>query len=288
MRDGKPVPCLFYCRFLFAQGGQCEIDAVKHKADTEYGKHHHKGHDLIREERKNAGLDKEPVIAPVIHGVTEGCPHKDHEDPHKLFPDFANVIGHIPVGEIQHAPAEQKGVVHKGLEDNIAEWRLAAQGCAGVAHPHKAGGDGKGDHRLTDFGKLRIELDEWHQHCHNGTNIKGQLVGADAVIAVRQGHDEKVDDIQPHSQVCHDTLQPGLLPGEFAADQRQRQGAAKGDKQVKKMPSVKQTDLQIRIILAEQPRKKFFHRFSLSFPGKSPDYRPYLSIVFRHCVLRFP
>lgn len=221
---------LFYRCFLFTKRFQGKIDAVKHKANAEHREHHHEGHDLIGEERENAGLDKEPVIPPVIDRIAEGRPHKDHEDAHKLLPYLANVVDHISVGKVQNAPAEQEAVVHKGLENDVAKGWLTAQGCTGVAHPHEAGGDGKGDHRLTQLGKLGIELDKWHQHCHNGANIKGKLVGADSVITIGERHNEKVNYIQADSQVCHNILQSGLLLGEFAAKQRQRQRAPKDNK----------------------------------------------------------
>jgi len=214
---------------LPAQCSAGVINAVDHQAGAEYGQHYHQRHDFVGQEGEYAGLDKEPVVSPVIHRIAEGCPHKDQQNAHKFLPDLADIVDYIAVSQIQHAPAEQKSVVHEGLENDVAERRLTAKRRAGVAHPHQTGGNGESYHRLPDAGELGIKLDEGHQHRHDGADIKRQLVGADAVIAVGKGHDEKVDQIQSHCQIRHDNLKPVLILGGFPTCQRQRQRAAENN-----------------------------------------------------------
>ena len=256
--------------FATGQSAQGEINAVENEADTEYREDHHQGHDLVGKEGEDALLDEEPIVTPVVDSVAKACPDKDHQNAHKFFPDFAQIVFYIAIGQIQHTPAEQKAVVHKGLKDHIGKWRLATQSCTGITHPHGAGGNGQGDHRLADFGEFGIELDKGHKHRHDGADVEGELIGADAVVAIGQGHDKKVDNVKAYGQICHDFLQFLLLTGELSADQRQCQSAAEDHKQVQKMPHIKKSDGEGGVVLAEQPGKKFFHILLSVFPGGNP------------------
>ena len=124
--------------FLVANFTEAIVSTIHHQADTENAGDHHNGHDLIAEERENAFLNEEPVVAAIIDRITKPGPGKNTQDAYKFLPYLADIQLHFPVCQIQNTPAEQQAVVHEGLENQIAERGLTAQSSTGIAHPHYA------------------------------------------------------------------------------------------------------------------------------------------------------
>ena len=79
---------------------------MNNNAAGEYRANNCKRHNLIGKKCENTRFNEKPVVAPVVDGIAEGCPHKDHQNAHKFLPDLADVIDNILVGKVQHAPAD--------------------------------------------------------------------------------------------------------------------------------------------------------------------------------------
>ena len=151
-------------------------------------------------------------------------------------------------------------MIHKGLKNEVAEGRLTSQCRAGIAHPHQRRRYGERHDRLFDLAEFGIEFYEGNQYRHNGADVEGQLVDADARIAVRQRHDEKVRDVKSDRQISKQTDQLRFcLFGLVFVEQRQKDRSAQNDEQIQKMPNVKKTDCHLGIVLAEHRPDKFTH-----------------------------
>ena len=207
-----------FCLFSLQQSAQAIISSIHHQANCKYAQNYHQGHNFIRKERENTGFNKKPILFPIIDCVAKGRPNQDTQDAAKFLPYLTEFQFHCPCGQVQKAPAEQKAMVHKGLEDEIAKWWLAAKGAARITHPHQAGGDRQNDHRLFDFRELRIKLHERHEHRHNGADIERQLVDADTVVAVRERHNEEIDHVETDREICHNIMYAFFSVREFLTD----------------------------------------------------------------------
>ena len=185
------------------------VCSVDHKAGAEHAKYHHRGHYLVGNKLKDAMLCEKPVLI-VVYGVSEHRPDQDNEDSAKLHPDFFDVELDNSKGEVEHAPVEEQTVIHKCLENEVAEGRLTAESRAGIAHPHKSGGYGKSYDRRFDLGECLIELGEGNKNAHKRADVEGKLINADAAVAVGKWHDEEIGYIKSDSEACHNAKKGGF------------------------------------------------------------------------------
>jgi hypothetical protein len=180
----------------FHNFANAQISQMDNKANAGNTEHHHKRHNLIGQERKNGTLDEKPVVFPIVQGVANPSPYQYQQNACKLLPKFLQLQLHKAKSQIQNTPAEQNPVEHKGLKNQIAEWRLPAQGRTGIAHPHHRRSNSKRNHRGFKLSKALIKLNKWGQAAHKRADMEGKLMGGNAAVAVRQGHQEKIRHIK--------------------------------------------------------------------------------------------
>ena len=137
--------CVGLLASLFSQRVEAEVCAVHDENCAKHTANNHKGHDTVRKEGEDALLNEEPVLLTGVDRIAKGGPNQNAQDEEEFLPKLAPLKLDQLQGEIQKAPGKQKTVVHKGLEDHVAEGRLSAKRSTGVAHPHKRGCNGHAD-----------------------------------------------------------------------------------------------------------------------------------------------
>lgn len=182
------------------------ICTVNYKTGAENAEDYHGRHYIVGDKFKNAVLCEKPVLI-VVNCVAEHRPEKNNHYSAKFNPNLFDVKLNYTKRKVKHTPVKEQTVEHKGLEDDVREGGLTAKRRAGIAHPHKRGGNRENYYGRLDFLEFSVELSKSRAYAHKGAYVEGKLVDADAVVAVGEWHNKEVCDVKPDSDACKDAEQ---------------------------------------------------------------------------------
>ena len=120
-------------------------------------------------------------------------------------------------------------MVHKGLEDEVAEGRLTAESCAGVDHPHRRCCQSEDGNGLFDLREFRVKFGEGNEHRHDRADIEGELIDADARIAVGKRHYEEIDNVKSDRKIGENMDQAGFCRLGFVSEEQGEKNRAAED-----------------------------------------------------------
>ena len=210
---------------LFCQSANGIIDAVDNKAASKYAEYHNGRHYFVAKEGENAFLNEKPVLFVGVYCVSKGCPYENHKYSAELLPNLFELKADSSKGKVKHTPVEEERVIHKGLENNVAEGGLSAKSGSRVAHPHKRRRYGQRNDRCFYGLEPMVELNEGNHYCHYCAYVKGELIGADSAVAVRKWHNKEIGHVKSHGEIGHDLYCSVLcFVRPFSKQQRQEQG----------------------------------------------------------------
>lgn len=145
--------------------------------------------------------EEEPILI-LIECISECCPEQDEDYSDKFLPDGLDIELDRAEREIQERPAEEHSVEHKGLENDVGERGLAAEGGSRVAHPHKGRDKGEDDDRRLYRLKAWVELSERCENGHQRTDMEGELMYCyPTAVAIREGHKKEVRYIESYRDI---------------------------------------------------------------------------------------
>ena len=137
-------------------------------------------------------------------------------------------------------------MIHKGLEDYVAEGGLTAKCRSGIAHPHNRAGNGESDDNVLDLLKFLVELSKLRHNAHQRADMEGKLINGDSVVAVRERHKEEIRNVEAYDEIGKHTEKLCLCLFGFVLEFIcQKCAAAQYYEKVHKMPYVKQPDSKL-------------------------------------------
>ena len=178
------------------------VRAIYKEAGACYAEPYDRYHIFILQEWKDTVIYEKPVLILRIYRVAKRSPDDENNHCARLAPKLFYIQLYFAERETQDAPAEQKSVIHKGLEYLVAEGRLTAERRSGIAHPHNSARNGEDNYGAFYWLEFRIELRKRAKYTHKRTDVEGKLVNGNTAITVRQRHNKEIGYVKANGEVC--------------------------------------------------------------------------------------